>query len=135
MDLDLVGQQSEALVGFVPPMSIEDRPLLRTLVRSQTYDPKHILAYESMKTCYSPVMGSGSFLTDCCGGLLGRRSKHHTEAGPTVLGAWSPSLDEDLDPRRVFFRVPSWATLIYESSFLRNGTTWLWSSTVVRTKI
>jgi hypothetical protein len=32
------------------------------------------------------------------GGLLGRRSKHRTEAGPQVLGAWSPSLDWDLDP-------------------------------------
>ena len=31
-------------------------------------------------------------------GLLGRRSKHHTEAGPAVVGAWSPSLDGDLDP-------------------------------------
>ena len=26
------------------------------------------------------------------------RSKHHTEIGFQVLGAWSPSLDEDLDP-------------------------------------
>jgi hypothetical protein len=32
------------------------------------------------------------------GGLLGRRSKHYTEAGPQVLGAWSHSLDGDLDP-------------------------------------
>jgi hypothetical protein len=32
------------------------------------------------------------------GGLLGWRSKHHTEASPAVLGAWSPSLDRDLDP-------------------------------------
>jgi hypothetical protein len=31
------------------------------------------------------------------GGLLGRSSKHHTEAGPAVLGAWSPSLDGDMD--------------------------------------
>jgi hypothetical protein len=31
------------------------------------------------------------------GGLLGRRSKHRTEVGPQVLGAWSPSLNEDLD--------------------------------------
>jgi hypothetical protein len=43
-------------------------------------------------------MSSGSFWTDCYGGLIGRRSKHHTEAGPAVLGAWSPSLDGDLDP-------------------------------------
>jgi hypothetical protein len=32
--LDLVGQESGALVAFVPPMSIEDRPLHWTLVRS-----------------------------------------------------------------------------------------------------
>jgi hypothetical protein len=32
------------------------------------------------------------------GGLFGWRSKHHTEAGPAVLGAWSPSLDRDLYP-------------------------------------
>jgi hypothetical protein len=31
------------------------------------------------------------------GGLLGRRSKHRTEAGSQELGAWSPSLDGDLD--------------------------------------
>jgi hypothetical protein len=43
-------------------------------------------------------MGSGSFRTNYYGGLLGRRSKHHTEAGPAVLGAWSPTLDGDLDP-------------------------------------
>jgi hypothetical protein len=34
MDLVLVGQQSGALVTFVPPVSIEDRPLLWTLFRS-----------------------------------------------------------------------------------------------------
>ena len=26
------------------------------------------------------------------------RSKHHTKTGSQVLGAWSPSLDGDLDP-------------------------------------
>jgi hypothetical protein len=98
MDLDLVGQQSEALVAFVLLVSIEDRPLHWTLVRSQTYYPKHILAYGSVKTCYSLVMGFGSFRTNRYGGLLDMRSKHHTKAGPSVLGAWSPSLDGDLDP-------------------------------------
>jgi hypothetical protein len=86
MDLDLVGQQSGALVAIVLPMSIKDRSLHWTLVRSQTHYPEHILAYGSGKTCYSLVMGSGSFWTDCFGGLSSRRSKHHTEAGPTVLG-------------------------------------------------
>jgi hypothetical protein len=61
MDFDLVGQQSGALVAFVPSVSIEDRLLHWTLVRSQTYYPEHILAYESGKTCYSLVIGSGSF--------------------------------------------------------------------------
>jgi hypothetical protein len=32
------------------------------------------------------------------GRLLGRKSNHHTEGGPAMLGAWSPSLDGDLDP-------------------------------------
>jgi hypothetical protein len=93
-----LGDRARALVAFVSPVSIEDRPLHWTLVRSQIYYPEHILAYGSWKTYYSLVMGFGSFRTDCYGGLLGRKSKHHTETGPTVLGAWSPSLDRDLDP-------------------------------------
>ena len=64
LKLNCVGQLSEALVALVPPMSIEDRPLLWMVVRSQTYYPEHILAYGSGKTCYSLVMGSGSFRTD-----------------------------------------------------------------------
>jgi hypothetical protein len=35
LELDLVWQPSEALVALVPPMSIEDRPLLWIVVRSQ----------------------------------------------------------------------------------------------------
>jgi hypothetical protein len=84
------------------------------------------------------------------GGLLGRRSKHRIDAGPQVLGAWSPNLDRDLDPLTRMeqvglacawgtsdmcaFRVPSWAILIRESPFICDGTTWLWYSTVVRNK-
>ena len=64
MDLDMVRQLREAPVAFVPPESIEDRPLLWMVVRSQTYYPEHILAYGSGKTCYSLVMGSGSFWID-----------------------------------------------------------------------
>jgi hypothetical protein len=87
MDLVLVGQQSRALIAFVLSVSIEDRPLMWTLVRSQTYYSDHILVYGSEKTCYSLFIGSGSFRTDCYGGLLGMRSKHHTKVGPAVLGA------------------------------------------------
>ena len=64
LDLDLVRHSSQAQIALVPPMSIEDRPLLWMVVRSQTYYPEHILTYESGKTCYSLVMGSGSFRTD-----------------------------------------------------------------------
>ena len=45
-------------------VSIEDRPLLWMVVRSQTYYPKHTLAYGSVKARYALVMGSGSFRTD-----------------------------------------------------------------------
>jgi hypothetical protein len=45
LDLDLVGQPSEARIAFVPPVSIENRPLLWMVVRLQTYYPEHILAY------------------------------------------------------------------------------------------
>ena len=46
---------------FSPSMSIEDRPFLWMVVRSQTYYSEHILAYGSGKACYALVVGSGSF--------------------------------------------------------------------------
>ena len=58
LDLDLVRQPSEALIAFVPPVSIEDRPSLWIVVRSQTYYPKHILAYGNGKARYALVVGS-----------------------------------------------------------------------------
>jgi hypothetical protein len=71
MDLDLVGQQSGALVVFVPSVSIEDRPLHWTVVRSQTYYPEHILTYGSEKISYSLIMGFGSLWTDCYRWIIG----------------------------------------------------------------
>jgi hypothetical protein len=65
LDVDLVGQSERCSGCIIPPVSIENRPLLWTLVRSQTYYSEHILAYGSGKTCYSLVMGSSSFWTDC----------------------------------------------------------------------
>ena len=49
MDLDLVRHSNEARIALVPPASIEDRPLLWMVVRSQTYYPEHILTYGSGK--------------------------------------------------------------------------------------
>ena len=43
---------------------IKDHPLLWVVVRSQTYYPKHILAYGSGKARYALVVGSSSFQTD-----------------------------------------------------------------------
>ena len=45
-------------------VSIKDRSLLWMIVKSQTYYPEHIFAYESGKARYALVMGSGSFWTD-----------------------------------------------------------------------
>ena len=72
MALVLVG-----VIGYVPRptglslvtlfslfVSIEDRPLLWMVVRSQTYYPEHILAYGSGKARYALVVGSGSLRTD-----------------------------------------------------------------------
>ena len=64
LDLDLVRHSNEARIALVPPVSIEDRPLLWMVVRSQTYYPEHILAYGSKKARYALVVGSDSFWTD-----------------------------------------------------------------------
>ena len=60
----VVGQSREAPVALVLPISIEDRPLLWMIVRSQTYYPEHILVYGSKKARCSLVVGSSSFRTD-----------------------------------------------------------------------
>ena len=49
---------------FFLSMSIEDRPLLWMVVRSQTYYLEHILAYGSEKARYALIVGSGSLWTD-----------------------------------------------------------------------
>ena len=64
LDLDLVRHSSEVRIALVPPLSIEDCPLLWMLVRSQTYYLEHILAYGSRKARYTLIVGSGSFRTD-----------------------------------------------------------------------
>jgi hypothetical protein len=124
--------------------------LLWMVVRSQIYYPEHILAYGSGKACYSLVVGFGSFQTDFleagkggglsttlrpglkCGGL---ESKFGWRPGPLDRSGtgWS-SLCLGYK-RGVCFGVPSCDTLVRKSPFLCDGTTWLWSSTVVRTEI
>jgi hypothetical protein len=92
MVLDLVGQPSGARVAFIPPVSIEDHSLLgpwssHRLIIPSTY---LLMGAGRLVTLLSWVLTlSGPTVID---GLLGWRSKHHTEAGSAVLGAWSPSL-------------------------------------------
>ena len=130
-------------------VSIEDRLLLWMVVRSRTYYSEHILAYGSGKARYALVVSSGSFRTDWleaekggglstilrpglkCGGL---ESKFGRGPGPCDRSGMGWSCLCLGYKRGVCFGVPSWDTLVHESPFLWDGTTWLWSSTVVRTE-
>jgi hypothetical protein len=59
------------------------------------------------------------------------------------MGTWTPQQEWNglvlfvpgEQAMHMFFRVPSWATLIHESPFLCDSMTWLWSDIVVRTRI
>jgi hypothetical protein len=82
---------------FSLPASIEDRPLLWILIRSQIYYPEHILVYGSRKARYSLVVGFGSFRTDWLEAEIGG-GLSTTLRWASSVGSWSPSLDGDLDP-------------------------------------
>jgi hypothetical protein len=127
-------------------VSTEDHPLLWMEVRSQIYYPDYILAYGSGKTRCSLVMGFGSFWTDWLvagkGGGLSTALRPGLKCGglESKFGGGSGLLDRSgmgwpylcLGYKwGVCFGIPSWDTL----EFLWDGTTWLWSSTVVSTGI
>jgi hypothetical protein len=98
MDLDLVGQQSRALVAYVPLMSIKDRSL--HWIPGQVTDilsRAHTCLWEQEDLLLS-CHGFWLFSDRLLGVGFWWRSKHHTEPRPAVLEAWSPSLDGDLDP-------------------------------------
>ena len=67
-------------------MSVKDRPLHKTLGKSQTYYPEHILGYGRLEDLLLSCRGSGSFRTDCQGGFWVRRSLHRTESGTQGRG-------------------------------------------------
>jgi hypothetical protein len=100
MDLDLVGQQSRALVALFRLCR------LRTI---RCMDPGQVT--DLLSWAYTCLWGREDLFLSCHGFWLFldrlfrvviyiglRRSKHHTKARPAVLGAYSPSLDGDLDP-------------------------------------
>ena len=105
-------------------MSVKDRPLHWVLGKSQTYYPEHILGYRHREglllSCHGFWLFSDLLIGGGDGGGLSTALSPDSEAG-----AWSPSLDGDLDTRDrrvmgwsclclgykrgVCFWVPSWA--------------------------
>ena len=79
-------------------MSIKDRSLHMTLGKSQIIVPSTYLGMGAGKACCSLVADPAlSGPTD--GKRRWWRSLHRTESGTQDVGAWSPSLDGDLDTR------------------------------------
>jgi hypothetical protein len=89
MDLDLVGQQSGALVAFVLPVSIKDRSLHVPWSSHRFIVPSIylLMGAERLVSLLSlvPALFGPTFRVVIYIGL--KKSKHHTEAQPTVLGA------------------------------------------------
>jgi hypothetical protein len=89
MDLNLVGQQSRALVAFVPPVSIKDRSLHGPWSSHRFIVPSIYLLMGAGRLVsllsWVPALSGPAFRVVIYIGL--RRSKHHTEAGPAVMGA------------------------------------------------
>ena len=84
---------------FSLSVSIKDRSLHKaSWARHRFIVPSAYLGMGAGKTCYSLVMGSCSFRTDCYGGFgVKVLAPHYVRDLGT--SAWSPSLDRDLDPR------------------------------------
>ena len=81
-------------------VSVKYWPLHKTLGKSQTYYPEHILRYGCLKDLLLSCRGSGSFQNNYLGGFWVRRSLHHTESGtqgwglgvPVWTGTWTPRI-------------------------------------------
>ena len=82
---------------FSLSMSVKDRPLHWILGRSQTYYSEHILGYGRRKDLLFSCHGFWLFPDRLSGWFLG--GGPCTALSPRLrAGAWSPSLDRDLDP-------------------------------------
>jgi hypothetical protein len=130
-------------------MSVKDRPLLDSDQVTDLLFRAHNCLWEREGLLLS-CRGFWFFPDRLMGGGDRWRSKHHIEAGAQVWGlgvqvwteTWNPwqewnglvSLVPGVQARHVFFD-NQLGTLIRESLFLRDGTTWLRSDTVVRTDI
>ena len=82
---------------FSLSVSVKDRSLHWILVKSHTYYPEHILVYGSREGSLLSCHGFWLFLNRLIGG--GDGGGLSTVMSPGLMwGAWSPSLDGDLDP-------------------------------------
>ena len=82
---------------FSLSVSIKDRSLHMTLGKSQIIVLSTYLGMGAGKACCSLIANPA-----LSGPTDGKRrwwSLHHTESGTQDVGAWSPSLDGDLDTR------------------------------------
>ena len=79
-------------------MSVKDRPLHWVLSKSQIYYPKHILGYGRREDLFLSCRGFRLFPDRLIGGEDGGGPCTALSLG-LRMGAWSPSLDGDLDPR------------------------------------
>ena len=75
---------------FSLPVSVKNRSLHKTIGKSQTYYPKHILGFGRLEDLLLSCRGSGSFRTDCLGGFRVRRSLHRTESRTQERGLGVP---------------------------------------------
>jgi hypothetical protein len=122
-----------------------------TLVKSQIYCPEDILAYGGGKTCFSLVMGSGSFRTGFLGwsyilgwGGLSTMLKAGLQCWGLRVWAWTGTWTLDRSGTGWSCLCPGyeqdvcfWGTqldiLIRESPFLCDGMAWLRSDIIVIT--
>ena len=82
---------------FFLSVSVKDRPLYWVLGKSQTYYPEHILVYGSREGSLHSYRGFWLFSDRLIEG--GDDGGLSTTLSPGLsVGAWSPSLDRDLDP-------------------------------------
>ena len=79
-------------------MSVKDWPLHWTLGKSQTYYPEHILGYGRREDLLLSCHGFCLFLDRLIRGGDGGGPITALSLGLLEAGAWSPSLDGDLDP-------------------------------------
>ena len=112
-------------------VSVKDRLLHKTLGQSQTYYPKHVLGCGCLEDLLLSCRGFQLFLDRLLGFLFGGGGPCTALSPGLWAGAWSPSLDGDLDTqdrrvmgwsclclgykRGVCFRGTQLGTLVHES--------------------